>query len=503
VARFGEVLKGDPENIEACVILGLIYNHRQEYEKAYVHLKKAVALDPDNVRCWHALGGCLYNLNHFEASVIAFQEAVSREPSNPDQFLCLARALSACERSDEALATINKALELAPGYSEAYCQLGREHQARGEFDEARKNYHLVLEGDPTNTVAYHNLSKLKNSPDEARALLDRMEPLSTDTALDRNRRMALLFAMADMRGQLKYYDEAFAAYAEANGLLKYSTPDHWAEFNTQISETIEGFTADVFEQLKDAASDDETPIFIVGMPRSGTTLVEQIVSSHPDVYAMGELPRLQKIVSIFLGAREGKIRYPRDVRDISADAFLSLAEDYLSHLRRTAPETCRRITDKLPFNYLNLGLIAVMFPKATIIHCRRDPMDTCLSCYFQNFNKVGNLWFTNDLEDLGRYYRNYDKLMAHWRRVLPLPIFDVQYEDLISDQETVSRRIIAHAGLEWDDSCLDFHKNKRAVTTASVWQVRQPVYKTSMHRWKRYERHLEPLKKALAEQQTG
>jgi hypothetical protein len=259
-----------------------------------------------------------------------------------------------------------------------------------------------------------------------------------------------------------------------------------------IDDHIATFTKEFFDS-QPATSDSELPVFIIGMPRAGSTLVEQILASHSKVVGAGELTDIEQMVPEMGRMLERCGRYPAGARHLTQTQLRGLADRYLHTLAQIGGPA-QRVVDKMPENFLYLGTIAAMFPRARIIHCRRNPFDVCLSCYFQNFNRIHFSW---SLEDLGHYHREYERLMAHWRRVLPLQMLEVRYEDLIVRQQEVSREIVAFCGLEWEDSCLAFHANPRPVRTASALQVRRPIYARSMERWKKYAAHLEPLRRAL------
>jgi hypothetical protein len=231
------------------------------------------------------------------------------------------------------------------------------------------------------------------------------------------------------------------------------------------------------------------------MPRSGTTLVEQILASHPAVFGAGELLRVGEIAQRLPSALGSRLDYPLCLADFSQQAADAAAQEYLDYLQSLSGGEATRVTDKMPGNFMHLGLIDLLFPGARIIHCMRDPLDTCLSCYSQNFNGHE---YTHDLSHLGHFYRDYQRIMQHWRGVVRVPVLEVQYEALVEDPEPGSRRLIEFCGLPWDDSCLRFYENKRTVVTASYDQVRRPIYKTSTERWRNYERHIDPLKAALA-----
>jgi hypothetical protein len=286
------------------------------------------------------------------------------------------------------------------------------------------------------------------------------------------------------------FDEAFARYAQANNLFREWRAQAGERFDhdalrCRIETAVETFTPDFFSRKRGWGNNSELPVFIVGMPRSGTTLVEQICASHPAVFGAGELPDITRLwVALARGGAAPADGWQRHRIAQAADA-------YLEHLRLLGP-SAMRVTDKMPGNVYHLGLIAVLFPRARIILCRRDPRDTCLSCYFQWFPS-SRLLYTYNLADCARQYLQTERLVAHWRNVLPLPMLEMQYEELVADQETQSRRLIDFLGLPWDPACLEFHKTRRTVTTASVWQVRQPMYSRSVGRWRNYEKHLRPL----------
>jgi hypothetical protein len=262
-------------------------------------------------------------------------------------------------------------------------------------------------------------------------------------------------------------------------------------FTAAVDRLIEVFTPELFAKLPRAdVRGGERPLFIVGMPRSGTTLTEQILASHSQVVGGGEL-------SVLLGLGMQIPDYPHGVRDLGAKALCGLAVKYLEKLD-TVSAASPRVTDKLPFNFLHIGLIALLFPKAAVIHCRRDPVDNALSCFFTGF--ADQIQFANDLTTIGNYYLDYARLMRHWHAVLPGRIFDLQYEEVVADTERVVRALVAHCGLEWEDACLAFHRTERGVRTPSRWQVRQPMYGSSVARWKRYEKHLEPLLEVFGSQ---
>ncbi len=320
--------------------------------------------------------------------------------------------------------------------------------------------------------------------------MDEMGRLAEAGDLPENQAVQLNFTLARALDAEDKYEEAFR-YLERGNRLKAAQFDPEAHRQV-VDRIIHTFSAEFFEARHGWGDLSRLPILIVGMPRSGTTLVEQILASHPDVTAGGELTYLNEL-SKQLAADIPALEYPEAIAAASATQINALGEEYvrqLAMLSRGLP----RVTDKLPPNFMRLGLIALCLPAAKVIHVRRHPFDTCLSIYFQNFeHEHAYAW---DLTHLGAYYREYERLMDHWRRVVPLQTLEVQYEALVDNQEKLTRELLEYCDLSWDDRCLRFWETKRAVDTASLWQVRQPMYTRSVERWRHYESHLGPLRKA-------
>ncbi len=259
---------------------------------------------------------------------------------------------------------------------------------------------------------------------------------------------------------------------------------------------MEIFDNAFFTQRNGWGIDSELPVFIIGMPRSGTTLVQQILSAHPLIHGAGELPLMLELASSLNPDKQNTPKsHARRVAALEQQQVTEIALEQLEQMHSLAPET-RHVVDKLPGNYFRLGMIRLLFPQAKIIHCQRDPMDTCWSCYQQNFESGLN--FSNDLENLGHAYCGYRRLMAHWHRVFPGQIFDLDYESLVQDPETISRKLLEHCGAPWQPQVLDYQKLEQPVNTASLWQARQPIYQSSIDRWKSYQQFLEPLNQLIS-----
>jgi len=321
--------------------------------------------------------------------------------------------------------------------------------------------------------------------------------LNGQTSLSNEKVIHLNFVLGKYFDDLGDQDQAFSYFREGCELkranLKYDAEKARQYFN----DIIRIFNHATIEPLRGGGNPSSLPIFVLGMPRSGTTLTEQIIASHPDVYGAGELHDLNRIVQRNVAGED--TAFPNNIPGLTREDIGAWASDYVAGLHRRSPNAMH-ITDKMPGNFFYIGLIHLMLPNAKIIHVNRNPIDTCLSCYMQSFSSGQE--FSYDLSELGQYYVNYSRLMAHWRNVLPAGAYlEVQYEDIVADQEKEARRIIDFCGLDWNEACIDFHKHSRPVKTASMTQVRRPIYKTSVERWRPYEKFLGPLLDALGELQ--
>lgn len=489
---FERAVKLNPRLAAAHHNLGLVFKERRDWDRAIACFERAIELVPNYMNAHLNLGNALSHGGKREAAIAQLQRLIEMAPDSKEAYYNLAAELRDAKRFDQAVTAARKAIELDPNCAEAHNVLGSVYTTLGRFDEARKSFETALAIRPDYAEAIFNFSvatKDFSTPETA----ERIETLLR-SGPPQDQAAGLHFALGKVQADLGKYDAAFEHYRAGNNL---SVPDAlfdakiWTEY---VDRMIAVFTPEFFAARQGFGDSSRRPVFIVGMPRSGTTLTEQIIAAHPKVAPGDELETVANIANALPERLRSEARFPECAVAIDAETARDLAHEYLAELDAISPDAAR-VTDKMPMNYQNLGLIALMFPAATYIHCRRDPIDTCLSCYFQRFGR--HLDFSYSLENLAAYYRGYRRLMAHWRRVLPVKMLEVDYEQTVADQEGVSRRLIAHCGLEWDDACLQFYSTDRAVQTASVWQVRQPIYKTSVERWRRYERHLGPLIAAL------
>ena len=500
-SAFGEALRLAPRHVDARCNLGAVLQRQGKLPEALLLLEETLRLAPGHAQVHNDLGGVLLACGKPERAAQHLREAIRLRPAFVEARSNLGLALRDLHQTDESILCFREALRINPGHAAAHNNLGYALEMEGRIDEAAAEFREALRIDPGNSMALGCLSKLAVaggchlSDAETQALHER----AARHDLPLEDRCRLHFALAGLLDQSGDVDSAFGHYHDCNELRKQLDRHRGAIFDREaqrqfVDRLMAAFTPSYFERVEALGADSELPIFIVGMLRSGTTLAEQVLASHPQVAGAGELPDIPRLVEA-LPERLGAVEpYPECLGVANAATLRPLAEQYLDRLRHLGGEAVR-VVDKLPTNFLHLGLIATLFPRARIIHCVRDPIDTCLSCFFQNFGNPHP--FALDLRHLGQYYREYQRLMAHWASVLPVPLFELRYEELTADQEATSRRLITFCGLDWDERCLHFHDTPRVVRTASILQVRLPMYRSSVGRWKRYQRHLQPLLEEL------
>ncbi len=455
---------------------------------------RVLAVNPRHADSLHLLGVIAYQTGRQDLAVDLIRKAIAINPREASLRSNLGNVLLQQGRLDEAVAYYRKAIELKPDLAEAHNGLGNALRELGQFDEAQRAYQRALELAPRTGLYYRYLfySRRVVAGDRSLAAAEKLAEDMTSLPIEDQRE--LHFALGKAYEDLEQRERSFRHFLEGNALKRrgfvYDEPETLG-FLDRIR-TV--FTAELMHNKRGLGNPSMVPTFIVGMPRSGSTLVEQILASHPKVFGAGELAEFSKAVTSLV-APNGALSFPEAVPALPARQLRQLGTSYLDAVRAAA-SGAERITDKMPENFSFVGLIHLALPNARIIHMRRDPVDTCLSCFSLLFDS--NLTYCYELGELGRYYRSYQTLMEHWRQVLPAGVMlEVQYEEVVADVERQARQIVAHCGLEWDDACLAFYKTQRPIRTASVTQVRQPIYRTSVGRWKPYQHLLQPLIKEL------
>ena len=562
VSQYQKAVDLNPRDAVAHNNLGYALQKLDRHEEATRHFRKALSINPNYPEAHNNLGNALQVLGRIEEAIEHYQQALALRPNDAGAHNNLASALAARNRHDEAIKHCERALALAPGSPEVHLNLANSLRAIERPREALEHYQkatsiaeayagvaltLLLLGRVEEAIA-HCEEALTINPDNVDVLQSLGIVLRTIGRLDEaihsfekavaiaprkggkaalyydlvtSKRMSAsdphFVAMQQLAREMESFDvksqiglhfalgkayadigdcrQSFAHLLEGNALKRREFVKHDETKLLMMFERIQAtFTAELLAAKKGVGDPSARPVFIIGMPRSGTSLVEQILASHPKVFGAGERLELGNLANGLVGSDGAE--FPEVFAGVSAEQLRSLGTSYVRAIQALAPEV-ERITDKMPNNFFRAGLIPLALPNARIIHIRRDPRDTALSC-FSNLFETGNV-HTYDLAELGRYIRAYEKLMAHWRQVLPEgAMIEVQYEELVGNLEQQARRIVDYCGLAWNDACLSFHKNNRPVRTASVMQVRQPIYNSSVGRWRPYEKELEPFWRAYS-----
>ena len=472
-------------------------------------------------------GDAMFEQCRFDEAEQCFEDASQFLPDNADAYLKGAKCAYALGKVSTASQRLEAAARINPEMASAHLALGELYLLDGMIQEALKSSARAMELIPDDVrattlqatilqyagesqaaweLASEAVGRGMNSPillalyaemalehDAAEAALRLIDQALSRRPHSIEHESTMRFAAGGLLDGLKRYDEAFEQAKRANFIRRprYNADSH----DREIEKSIEYFSPRRLRCLPRASYRDTKPVFVVGMPRSGTSLTEQILASHPGVYGAGELDFINRVFEGTLGMLSATVaEFPSCLDRLSVDRADGMAQIYLEPMKSLSPNALR-IVDKMPLNFLHLGLISLLLPEAKIIHCRRDPLDNCLSCHMTNFVVAHD--YKYELNNLGRFYRIHDRVMAHWKSVLDLPILEVDYEKVVADPEGQARRMVEFVGLPWDDRCVQFHKTKRAVVTASVAQVRKPIYSSSVQRWRNYEKHLGPLKQVL------
>jgi tetratricopeptide (TPR) repeat protein len=482
-----------PQTLEILVPLGTALIRIGDFAGAESIFRALVTLNPDHVESLANLGSVLLHLERIDEALVYHQRAATLAPNDVAALALLLETLGRRQDAAACVALSRRLIALAPARAEFWVVLGANLSQLGDFDGAEQSLRQALALDPDSVRARHGLTAIRQqeaAPDDTALLSAR---LHDETAPIRER-FAAGFALGALLDQTGAYAEAFAAYSAANRLFRDHSLTEGRGFDIAVvrqfvDAKISAFQPQTFARLRDWGDPSELPVFIVGMPRSGTTLVEQILASHPQVFGAGELKDISHVAKRIAAQQGGS-----DRREVKRGMIRQEAAAHIEKLR-TIGGGARRVTDKMPDNILNLAEIAMLFPRARIILCQRDLRDVCLSCYFSYF--TDGIEWSFDLADCAARAREVQRLAKHWTNALPLPIMEVRYERLVSDLEGESRRLIHFLGLEWDPACLRYYETERLVQTVSAWQVRQPVYGSSVGRWRRYREYLGPLLEGL------
>jgi tetratricopeptide (TPR) repeat protein len=486
---YREILADEPEHVEANLGLASLLISLGRAPEAVDPLQAAVRVRPEELDARLQLARLLRSLQRNEEALMHYERAALLKPDIAGVWCILGNIYRELVRPEEAERCLLKAIELQPDLPEALNNLGSLYFELGRVEAAVENFQQAIRHRPDYFQAYRNLSvtkKFTELDDEVQI----MQLLYIRNAGNEFAVMQLGFALGKVFEDLREPAKAFQYWSAANRSQRKLSPYTVSRDITQMQAMRRIFGAERLAMRDGVSRPDVVPIFVLVMPRSGTSLTEQILASHSAVFGAGELETVRQLAWEAAGGR-----FPDDLERLVAEDWQALGEKYLDAVGGVAGGR-RFVVDKMPRNFEHIGLISMMLRDARIIHCRRDSLDVGLSCFKNHF--LGNdLNYSCDLDDLGTYYRHYDALMGHWNRVMPGKIYEMRYEDLVANPAQQIRDLLAWCGIPFEASCLSFHRNRRMVATASATQVRQPIHQGAVQRWKNYEKELEPLKRAL------
>jgi len=487
----------NPQQPYIYVQLSNAYFLNKEYDKAEQILKNAINQFTHNPYLINSLGHFYSKRNRHEDAILYYERIIKVDDKNTVSISAKARSLISLEKFDLAhniLKDAHEKFDNDPTITTELCNyliLTKDYESAYALSSKFLSAYPSGSDIPVNIALSHSIACMHSERlDEARNILSRILNQNNIPEEDLE---TIYFSQGDILDKMKMYDDAFSSYKKANEVSpRPSDIKYYESILTDLAETVD---RNYLDSLATSSNQSSLPVFIVGMPRSGTSLVEQILSSHPEVHGAGELTDLWKIGNTISKAMN-MLEYTKNLSTISTEEILTFSNSYIEKLTGLISNESR-VTDKLPHNFMHIGLIECLFPNANIIHCQRHPFDTCLSIYFRQFND--NNVYARKLEEIARFYKKYMELMTHWQTVSSLSILTVKYEDMVMDQEAQSRKMIEHIGLNWDEDVLRYHTSNRIILTPSYHQASRPIYSDSMYRWKKYSAHISPLIKVLGD----
>lgn len=490
-----QALAKNPRYAEAHCNRGFAYIALEKYAEALPCFETALKIRPEYAEAYQGISRVFKEVYELDKAETFALKGIEIDPELAEGHTGLGSIYLAQGHPDKALACFEKALELEPELPSARMGMGNIYLEEGRFKEAEEIFGGIIDNKKERIGALFSLAQTKKVKPGDKVIAMVEDEAKNIGSLSESKSIYVHFALGKIHDDLGDTDRAFPHFIEGCRIKRSQIEYDPAEKDAYFNDIKNIFSKSFIKDHKGHGDPSNVPVFVLGMPRSGTTLTEQIIASHPDVFGAGELFDL-----INLAQRTEKLddpQFPANMKDLTPQRMAEMGHKYAQGLQARKPGA-RKVTDKMPINFVHVGLIHLILPNAKIVHVNRNPLDTCISCFTRLFAHNQNQ--TYDLKELGRFYRGYHHLMKYWRTTLPKGAFyDVQYEALVDDTETEAKRLIDYCGLEWNESCLAFHKNKRNIRTASLTQVRQPIYKTSVARWKKYEKYVGPLIEGLGD----
>jgi tetratricopeptide (TPR) repeat protein len=493
-----QLLETNPEDVNALRLMSKVAGEQGRWRRAERLLQKALLLAPDFDDARLDLGSVLKQLDRLDEALATMADVVERSPNNAFARYMHASMLALCARHDEALAAYRHAIELRPFHPAAYVGMGHLLKTLGRTDEGIAAYRKAIEQRPNFGEVYWSLANLKTFRFTPAEILD-MERRLSEEPLDDDARVHFLFTLGKAYEDQQDYGRSFSYYDEGCKIQRQRIAYDPVDTEVLHDRIVKVFTADFFAARQGQGCADPAPIFIVGLPRSGSTLIEQILASHSLVEGTAELPDVGRAIGSLAQQFPREI-YPEAALRLDATGWDKLGQSYLERTQRHR-HGLPFFTDKMPNNFAAIGLIHQMLPNAKIIDARRHPLDSCFGSFKQHFARGQT--FSYDLMEIGEFYVEYRRMMRHWQKVLPGRVLEVRYENMVTDQATETRRLLDYCGLPFEDACLRFYETERAVRTASSEQVRQPIYSSSVNHWQHYREHLAMLIEVLGDELHG
>ncbi len=491
---YREIIRANPKNVDAIRLLGRVALSARRHDDAERLFRRAIRLAPDFTGAMADLARLCKEQNRFDEAIGYCEKVAGMEPGNPQAHLQLAGTLAPAALTYRAIDAYEKALELRPNFAAARLGLGHVLKTVGRQEEAIEAYRECIRLRPDSGESYWSLANLKTYR-LSDADIAEMEKRLKSTGLTHQSRVNFLFAMAKALEDRGDYERAWDYYVEGNRAQRMEEKYDPVATEVVNDSIIEVFDRELLERNAGVGNPDPSPIFVIGLPRSGSTLIEQILASHSQVEGTSELPYAGRVAMSLNRNRADGVNYPEAVRELSGEHFHALGQDYLDLAAMHRTEGKPRFIDKMPNNFPAVGFLHLVLPNAKIIDARRHPLDSCLGCFRQLFAKGQT--FTYDLADIGEYFLEYQRMMDHWHEVLPGRVLTVQYEELVNDVESQVRRLLEYCELPFEENCLNFHETERPVRTASSEQVRQPIHSRSVGFWQNYADKLDELKAVL------